>query len=106
MHLRTHTHAHHSLSFLDTVGGLKKLEWYTQGRRGFNVNQWLPHKEVSHNVFLEKTELKWSLHCLQLHGSITGRLIAAANELQEVTNAMDTAVREYTHLYIGLTILP
>ena len=84
-----------------------KFEWYTG--RGFNVNQWFPHEEVSHNVFLEKTELKWSLHCLQLHGSLTSRLIAAANELQEVMNAMDTAGREYTHLYmrtIGLTILP
>ena len=86
-----------------------KLEWYTQGGRGFNVNQWLPHEEVSHNVFLEKTELKWSLDCLELHGFITRRLIAAANELQEVTNAMDTVGRECTHLYmqtIVLIILP
>ena len=84
-----------------------KLEWYTQGGRGFSVNQWLPCKEVSHNVLLQQTELKiWS--CLQLHGSITRRLIAATNELQEVINAMDTAGKEYTHLYmrtVGLTII-
>ena len=67
-----------------------KLEWYTQG---FNINQWLPCEEVSHNVLLQQTELKWSLDCLQLHGRIT-RLIAAANELQEVTDAIDTAWRE------------
>jgi len=47
---RTHIHAYHSLiSFLDTIGGLMKLEWYTQG---FNANQWLPCEEVSHNVLL------------------------------------------------------
>jgi len=87
-----------------------KLEWYTQGGRGFNANQWLPCEEVSHNVFLQKTDLKlWSLDCLEFHGIITRRLIAAANELQEVINAMDTAGRECTHLYvrtIALTILP
>ena len=94
---------YHSLSFLDTVGGLKKLEWYTQGGRGFSVNQWLPHEKVSHYVFLQQTELKlWNL---QLHESITRRLIAAANELQEVINAMDTAGREYIQLTIGLISL-
>ena len=59
----------------------------------FNVNQWLPGKEVSHNVFLQQTELKWRLDCLQLHRNIIRRLIAAANELQEVINAMDTVGR-------------
>ena len=67
-----------------------KLEWYTQG---FNINLWLPCEEVSHNVLLQQTELKWSLDWLQLHRRIT-RLIAAANELQEVTDAIDTAGRE------------
>ena len=76
-----------------------KLERCTQGGV-FNANQWLPCKEVSHNVFLQQTELKLgSLHCLWLHGNITRRLIAAANELQEVINAMDAAGREYTHSY-------
>ena len=74
---------------------LKKLEWYTQG---FNINLWLPCEEVSYNVLLQQTELKWSLDCLQLHGSITRRLVAAANELQEVTDAIDTARRECYNL--------
>ena len=70
-----------------------KLEWYVQGGGGFNPNQWLPCEEVSYNVLLQQIELKWSLDCLQLHGSIIRRLIAAPNELQKITNPMDTAGR-------------
>ena len=85
-----------------------KLEWYVQGGGGFNPNQWLPCEEVSYNVLLQQTKLKWSLDRLQLHGSIIRGLIAAPNELQEVIDAMDTAGREYTHLYKTsvLTIFP
>ena len=77
-----------------------KLEWCTQEGGRLNTDQWLPCKEVSHNVLLQQTEAKlWSLHCLQqawghvlLHRTINGRkLIAAADQLHKVTDAIEAA---------------
>ena len=75
-----------------------KLEWCTQEGGRLNTDQWLPCKEVSHNVLLQQTEAKlWSFHCLQqawvlLHRTINGRkLIPAADQLHEVTDAIEAA---------------
>ena len=77
-----------------------KLEWCTQEGGRLKADQWLPCKEVSHNILLQQTEAKlWSLHCLQqawghvlLHGTINRRkLIAAADQLHKVTDAIEAA---------------
>lgn len=84
--------------FYATVGGLAELEWDTQEGGGLNTNQWLPRKETRHNVLLQKTELE--LGTLQqarllwlLNSIIHERLIATADQLQEVTDAMEAEVR-------------
>lgn len=98
-------HALHSLCsmsrFCDTSGGLAELEWDTQDGGGLNTNQWLPCKEARHNVLLQKTELE--LRTLQqargdvllwlLSSIIHERLIATADQLQEVTDAMEAEAR-------------
>ena len=98
----------------DTAGGLPELEESTQGGGGLSTNKWFPCKKVSHNVFLQQTQLiLWSLHCLQqsrgdghmqLHGNILRRrLIAAANQLKKVTDAMVAAGR--IHLSSSICVL-
>ena len=61
-----------------------------------STDQWLPCKEASHNVLLQ--EIKVKLWSLWLHESITGKrkLIAAANKLQKVIDAMEAAGRDGT----------
>ena len=84
----------------DTTGGLAELEWDTQDGGGLNTNQWLPCKEAKHNVLLQKTELElWTLQVrgdvlLWLPSSIIHeRLIATADQLQEVTDTMEAEAR-------------
>ena len=87
-------------SFHCTGGGLAELEWNAQEGGGLNADQWFPSKKVSHNIFLKQRKLKLRrLCCFQLQWSIIGkiRLIAAADQLQEVIDAMDTAGRECIH---------
>ena len=86
--------------FYATVGWLAELERHTQNRGGLNTYQWLPCKKARHNVLFQKTEVE--LRTMQqarghvllwvLSSIILGRFIATADQLQEVTDAMEAEV--------------
>ena len=77
-----------------TTGGLAELEWDTQDGGRLNTNQWLPCKEAKHNVLLQKTELElWTLLLWLPSSIIHERLIATADQLQEVTDTMEAEAR-------------